>query len=135
MNSGPVNLTELLRDIEGSTHGGPRQTMLYDSLRRIVEDDPAGALAMIAQTPTSARSVLLTAISGVGRRALPAVLSHLTGDPARHAMDAAMILVIWSRRGLLSVHDREDLQSALSRLEDVPGCQPAARMITDVLDR
>lgn len=112
----------VLRELEGSTHGGPRQHHLYDELRTMVENDPAMALDMIDQLPTSARSILVTAVSGLGRRVLRLVLDRLDIANIDQARDAAMILYIWAQRGLLSAHDLPAIVAA-SDIQLDPACQ------------
>jgi hypothetical protein len=109
----PQKLADLVRQLEGSTHGGPRHAMLFDSLKTEVERDPTAALDAIESLPTSARSVLLMVVSGLGRRMLPKILERLAGRGRESRRDAAMILFIWATRGLLYGGDREAIQNAL----------------------
>ena len=108
----PNRLPDLVRELEGSTHGGPRHAMLFDSLKTVVQRDPTAALDAIESLPTSARSVLLMIISGMGRKMLPVVLDRLSHQDSEPRRDAAMILCIWAARGLLFGGDREAIEAA-----------------------
>lgn len=105
-------LAEILRELEGSTHGGPRQAILFDSLKTRVSQNPRAALDQIESLPTSARSVLLMVISGLGRAMLPEILHRLSHRSVENRRDAAMVLCIWATRGLLFGGDRIPIEKA-----------------------
>lgn len=111
---------DVLRQLEGSTHGGPRQHQLYETLRTMVDKDPIVALDMVGHLPTSARSILLMAVSGLGRRVLSQVRGRLGHDDLDRASDAAMILYIWSQRGLISAHDVPSIVAASDKHREAP---------------
>jgi len=127
-----LSMGELLREIEGSTHGGPRHAALFESLKRNVAAEPAEALDVIERSPSSARSVLLMAVSGLGRRVLGDVLARLSHPNANQRSNAAMILCIWATRGLLSGADRDAIEQARIR-QPVP--DQADRFVDDALGR
>ncbi|KAA1260279.1 hypothetical protein LF1_28180 [Rubripirellula obstinata] len=111
-NPPPDRLADLVRELEGSTHGGPRHAMLFDSLKTVVQHDPRAALDAIETLPTSARSVLLMIVSGLGRQMLPMILDRLSQQDPEPRRDAAMVLCIWATRGLLYGGDRDAIQTA-----------------------
>ena len=131
----PNRLANLVRELEGSTHGGPRHAMLFDSLKTVVQRDPTAALDAIESLPTSARSVLLMIISGLGRKMLPVVLDRLSHRNPEPRRDAAMILCIWAARGLLYGGDRDAIETAR---RSIGGKQPDAatdRFIQNALEQ
>ncbi len=122
-----LTLAELLRELEGSTHGGPRHNALYESLKRLVDQRPMVAFDQIEHSPSSARSVLLMAVSGVGRRILESILDRMSHPSESTRRDAAMILCIWATRGLLSGADRP----AIHRVRDHLPADDSATVILD----
>lgn len=128
-------LSEILRELEGSTHGGPRHAILFDSLKTRVAEDPVSALDQIESLPTSARSVLLMVISGFGRKMLPAILERLSGQSLESRRDAAMVLCIWATRGLLFGGDREAIEQARDSAISLETDEPTLRFINDALGR
>jgi hypothetical protein len=127
-----LSLPDLLRELEGSTHGGPRQIALFESLKRIVNDSPMWAFEQIERSPSSAKSMLLMAISGLGRRVLGEVLERLSDANPSHRQNAAMILCIWATRGLLCGADRESIEAAR---QSTPTGGPADQMVGEALSR
>jgi len=127
-----LSLPDLLRELEGSTHGGPRHNALYESLKRLVDQRPMAAFDKIADSPGSAHSVLLMAISGVGRRILQPMLQRLSHPSAAIRSNAAMVLCIWATRGLLSGADRPAIDQARDGL---PSDDSATTILDNALSR
>lgn len=105
-------LQDLCRDLEGSTHGGAKHSMAYQSIQDVVAMNPNEAMAILPSMPRSAHAAILTAFSGIGRSVLPIVLRYLGSDHVQPRHDAAMILCIWATRGFLSGADRDAIESA-----------------------
>lgn len=131
----PERLADLVRQLEGSTHGGPRHAMLFDSLKTEVGRDPSAALDAIEFLPTSARSVLLMVVSGLGRRMLPEILKRLTLQAPEPRRDAAMILCIWATRGLLYGGDRESIETAYQSMTAGERDEPTEKFIQNALQQ
>lgn len=134
-NGRALPLSEILRELEGSTHGGPRHAILFESLKTRVAENPSGAMDQIESLPTSARSVLLMVISGLGRKMLPAILARLSGGSLENRRDAAMVLCIWATRGLLFGGDREAIEQARDCVAAEQADGPTLRFINDALGR
>jgi hypothetical protein len=132
-DAGPLD--DLLRDLEGSTHGGPRHAMLFDSIRRVVAADPEAAFDQMDRGPSSSISVLLMTLSGLGRALLPTVLDRLSSTRPTQRQHAASILCIWATRGLLSGHDRPEIERARVQLEQQDESAPARQLVAETLRR
>ncbi|MEM9587795.1 MAG: hypothetical protein AAGA03_10990 [Planctomycetota bacterium] len=130
-----VSLAELAIQLEGSTHGGPRHNWVFESIKTQVSQDPEGALDQIVRLPSSARSVLLMAVSGLGRRALPLVLARLASLDHQHQREAALLLCIWATRGLLCGADRESIASARDAISSSERDPVAASILQSALAR
>lgn len=132
---GSLALPELFRDLEGSTHGGPRHAMLFETIRDRVSRAPMAALNQLDEMPTSAKTVLLMVVSGLGRVMLPSILSRLSDSNPTRRRDAAMVLCIWGTRGLLFGGDRDAIERSRSLANgDVPDEQ-TDRLIDETLAR
>lgn len=131
----PPSLADLLRDLEGSTHGGPKHAMVFESIRTVVHDDPESALDQIEDLPTSANSVLIMVVSGVGRPALPMVMQRLITENQSHRNQAAMILCIWATRGLLSGWDRPSIEQASTTIAQKYNDRATVNLIEQSLSR
>ena len=105
----PRDLSDLTRQLEGSTHGGPRHSMIYESIRRCVATDPGGAIDTLADLPAGSHGPVLMAVSGLGRSALSPVWDRLDDDADTIRRAAAMVVCIWGQRGLLNDGERADL--------------------------
>jgi len=128
-------LAEILRELEGSTHGGPRHAILFDSLKTRVAREPQAALDQIESLPSSARSVLLMVISGLGRVMLPEILDRLSHPSVENRRDAAMVLCIWATRGLLFGGDRKAIEQARNVLSVRDADATTIRFIDNALGR
>ena len=131
----PNRLADLVRELEGSTHGGPRHAMLFDSLKTVVQQDPSAALNAIESLPTSARSVLLMIVSGLGRKMLPMILDRLGHANPEQRRNAAMVLCIWATRGLLYGGDREVIEAAHQVNANSQADEPTNKFVQNALSQ
>ena len=118
------SLETLVRELEGSTHGGPRHFQIFDSLKRVVASDPQRAIEAMRHTPASGRAPILTALTALGRRVWPALefAMHSSWPIDRH--NGSMILYGLAVRGMVS---RQDDPQVRQWLDDEIGHRISAR--------
>ena len=112
-------LQRVLIELQSSTHGGPRQSHHYDSLKRLVERHPKAALLSIDRIDAGHRPPLLMSLSALGRRILPDLMDVLRTRPRS---EHALVLYMLTVRGMVGRIDRDDLiklRSDLHRHPDV----------------
>ena len=108
-----ASLENLVRDLEGSTHGGPRHFQVFDSLKRVVASDPQQAIEAMRDAPASGRAPILTALTALGRRGWPALEFAMQSSQPIDRHHGSMILYGLAVRGLVSRRDEPQVQKWL----------------------